>query len=91
MNDFWNDRYSNTDYAYGIQPNDFFKKTITKFKPGKLLLPAEGEGRNAVFASKLGWDVTAFDLSINAKKKAEALAILEKVSINYIIAGFNNF
>ena len=91
MEDFWNDRYSKSDYAYGIEPNTFFKTHIESFKPGKLLLPAEGEGRNAVFASKLGWKVTAFDQSINAKKKAEALAKAENTSLNYLISDLNTF
>lgn len=91
MNDFWDERYSKPDYAYGIDPNEFFKAKLEPLAAGRLLLPAEGEGRNAVFASKLGWNVTAFDSSINAKKKAEALADNEKTSINYIVSDFNSF
>ena len=91
MNDFWNERYSNKEYAYGIRPNAFFKNSIKNIIPGKILLPAEGEGRNAVYASKLGWDVTAFDSSINAKKKAEALALAENTSFNYVVSNFNDF
>ena len=91
MDNFWNDRYSKSEYVYGISPNEFFKENIGSLLPGKLLLPAEGEGRNAVYASKLGWDVTAFDSSINAKKKAEALAKIENVNIKYIISDFNSF
>jgi len=30
--------------------------------PGKVLFPAEGEGRNAVHAAMLGWEVHAFDI-----------------------------
>ncbi len=37
---------------------------------GQILLPAEGEGRNAVYAAKRGLSVYAFDISSNAKKKA---------------------
>jgi hypothetical protein len=36
-----------------------------------MLLPAEGEGRNAVFSASLGWDVYAFDFSSNAREKAQ--------------------
>ncbi len=36
-----------------IKPNHFFKEQIDKISvPGKLLLPGEGEGRNAVYAAK---------------------------------------
>lgn len=91
MTDFWNERYSKSEYAYGISPNSFFKTKLEALPPGKLLLPAEGEGRNAVFASKLGWNVTAFDFSINAKMKVDALAKNENTPINYIVSDFNNF
>ncbi len=57
----------------------------------ELLLPAEGEGRNALFAASIGWDVTAFDSSIEAKRKAELLAKNKNVSIKYLVADFENF
>ncbi len=82
--DFWNDRYSSDEYVYGTEPNQFFKEQIQIINPaGRLLLPGEGEGRNAVFAAKLGWDVDAYDQSTVAKMKAETLAKLNNVKINY--------
>lgn len=90
MNDFWNARYSQKEYVYGTEPNNYFKKSLKKLPVGKILLPAEGEGRNAVFAAKLGWDVTAFDLSTSAKKKAMALAERESVKIDYKIFSHND-
>lgn len=91
MKEFWNARYASEAYAYGENPNAFFKEQIQKLKPGKLLLPAEGEGRNAVYAATLGWDVTAFDISIEAKIKAEKLANKFGVQNKYLISDFNNF
>jgi len=55
-------------------PNHFFKEELDNVKPGNILLPAEGEGRNAVYAAKLGWNVLAFDDSASGKKKAKKLA-----------------
>lgn len=46
--------------AYGTEPNAFFKAQLDQLTPGRLLLPAEGEGRNAVYAAKKGWEVAAF-------------------------------
>jgi SAM-dependent methyltransferase len=83
MNDFWNERYSTVEYAYGIQPNQFYKEQLEKLPPGKILFPAEGEGRNAVYAAKQGWQVAAFDPSIEGKRKAETLASENGVSIDY--------
>jgi 2-polyprenyl-3-methyl-5-hydroxy-6-metoxy-1,4-benzoquinol methylase len=79
----WNDRYSSEEFAYGTAPNHYFKEEIQKLKPGTILLPAEGEGRNAVFAAKLGWKVSAFDISAEGKNKAVKLAEANNVNINY--------
>ncbi len=68
--EFWNTRYAEKAYAYGEKPNVFFAEKINELQPLSLLLPAEGEGRNAVYAAKLGWDVTAFDYSSEGKDKA---------------------
>ena len=84
MNDFWNERYAEKEYAYGIHPNQFLADSILKLpKHGKILFPAEGEGRNAVFAAKNGFKVTAFDLSSEGKKKADKLASDNDVKIDY--------
>lgn len=91
MNDFWNERFSSQDYAYGIEPNAFFKESLTSYKPkGRILLPAEGEGRNAVYAAKTGLDVYAFDTSAQGKKKALQLAEKEHVTINYEVGTLPN-
>lgn len=66
----WDKRYAGDEYVYGIHPNIFFKEKIKGIKPGKILLPAEGEGRNAVYAAALGWNVSAFDFSDKARDKA---------------------
>ena len=83
MSEFWNERYALKEYVYGTEPNAFFKTQITKLSPGKILFPAEGEGRNALHAARLGWDVYAFDNSIEAKKKAGLLAHKHTVKIDY--------
>lgn len=81
--DRWNDRYSTDEFAYGEQPNNYLKDQLEKLNPGKILFPAEGEGRNAVFAARLGWEVSAFDISIEGKNKALQLAGNNQVSIDY--------
>lgn len=83
MGSIWDERYSKPEFAYGEEPNLFFKEQIGKLKIGKLLLPAEGEGRNAVYAAKLNWQVSAFDTSIEAEKKASQLASKNQVSLDY--------
>ena len=79
----WNERYSKDEFAYGEQPNNYLKEQLEKLDIGSMLFPAEGEGRNAVFAAKLGWTVSAFDISIEGKNKALRLAETNKVKIDY--------
>jgi hypothetical protein len=49
----WEKRYSAKEFAYGKEPNEFFARSIVGKNPGRLLVPAAGEGRDA--PSKRGW------------------------------------
>jgi 2-polyprenyl-3-methyl-5-hydroxy-6-metoxy-1,4-benzoquinol methylase len=79
----WDDRYSNEEFAYGEQPNNYLKEKLEQLEAGAILFPAEGEGRNAVFAAMLGWAVSAFDISSEGKNKALKLAEKNNVTIDY--------
>lgn len=79
----WDDRYSIEEFAYGEEPNNYLKEQIEKLNPSAILFPAEGEGRNAIFAAKLGWKVSAFDISEEGRNKALKLADLNDVTIDY--------
>lgn len=83
--DRWNDRYSSEEFAYGTAPNNYLKEQLEKLKTGSILFPAEGEGRNAVFAAQLGWKVSAFDISAEGKNKALKLAEANDVAIDYLV------
>lgn len=78
----WDKRYSSEEFAYGEEPNKYLKQQLDKLKVGTILFPAEGEGRNAVYAALLGWNVFAFDISKEGKKKALQLAKSNNVMIN---------
>lgn len=84
----WNERYRKAEYAYGTEPNEFLKEQLQLLKPGRILFPAEGEGRNAVYAATMGWQVSAFDISDEGQKKALALASRQGVTIDYQVGGF---
>lgn len=79
----WNDRYKGNQYAYGEKPNIYLKEQLEKLDKGMILFPAEGEGRNAIYAAKLGWKVSAFDISTEGKNKALQLAKKNNVVIDY--------
>jgi hypothetical protein len=88
---FWDERFSSEEYIYGTEPNEFFKQQIEFLSAGKLLLPGEGEGRNAVYAASKGWIVDAVDFSEAARKKALQLAENKSVKINYFISDLAEF
>lgn len=79
----WDDRFREPDYAYGELPNEYLKAQLEKQFPGTILFGAEGEGRNAVYAARQGWDVTAFDISQEGKNKAGQLAQKHNVTLDY--------
>ncbi len=83
---FWNERYSANEFVYGKSPNHFFAQTIDGLKPGRMLLPCEGEGRNAVYAATLSWEVTAFDQSLAGQSKCQRLSLESNVKVHYNIS-----
>ena len=91
MQQFWDQRYVENETVYGNEPNKFFKLFIDLHKPGTLLLPGEGEGRNAVYAASKGWQVDAFDFSQVAREKALDFARGERVVINYELKNIADF
>lgn len=91
MSEFWDKRYASVEYVYGKEPNHFFKQSIDEITPGKVLLPADGEGRNAVYAATKGWDVYAFDISSEGKEKALRLADEMNTEIDYQVVGFDKY
>lgn len=89
--DFWNNRYSETEFVYGTEPNLFLKELMEKLTPGTALFLGEGEGRNAVYAASKGWIVDAVDFSNKAKEKALKLAKAKSVKINYFLSDLTEF
>jgi SAM-dependent methyltransferase len=83
LKEFWDQRYEEEDFVYGTEPNIFFQETLDGLNPATLLLPGEGEGRNAIYASRKGWEVTAWDQSKVARDKALTWARQENLSIKY--------
>lgn len=88
---FWDQRYAGPEFIYGQAPNRFFQQQLDLLPPGRLLLLAEGEGRNAVYAAQQGWQVTAVDFSAQARTKALALAAQRGVSLDYQLAALPDY
>lgn len=91
MENFWDLRYSEPGFVYGTEPNEFFRQELDRLRPGRILLPGEGEGRNAIYAARKGWEVTAFDQSRVARQKAIDRAKSENLDIRYQESDLNEY
>jgi hypothetical protein len=89
--DQWNSRYAAEEYIYGTYPNKYLETFLKGRHPGRILFPAEGEGRNSVYAASLGWQVDAFDQSEAGMDKALRLASSKKTTINYSISSLEDW
>lgn len=87
----WDQRYGESGYAYGIEPNDFLVEQASRIPQGRVLCLAEGEGRNAVYLASLGYDVTAVDASAVGLEKAKSLASERGVSLTTRVADLAHY
>lgn len=79
MKSHWDKRFSEEDFLYGEDANQFIQQIIPVIKPeGKILAIAEGEGRNAFFIAKESHNhqrdvvIDLWDYSSVALEKVEA-------------------
>lgn len=87
----WDERYSTKEYVYGTEPSEFLKENVEYLPRGKVLSLAEGEGRNAVFLAKLGYEVTAVDASLVGIEKGKVLADDNNVVVDFVHADLADF
>lgn len=91
MKQFWDERYAEPHFVYGEEPNAFFASKLKELAPGKLLLPCEGEGRQAMHAAAQGWEVDAFDQSETGREKALQWAVKAGRSFHYELQDATNY
>lgn len=90
--EFWNNKFSQADYFYGLNPNRFLASQINLLKNHKkLLCLGEGEGRNAIFFAKNGFEVSAIDASNLGLEKLQNRAIEENLNIKTICMDLNDW
>jgi 2-polyprenyl-3-methyl-5-hydroxy-6-metoxy-1,4-benzoquinol methylase len=78
----WDRVYSDPVPIFNTAPNAFMTEVVKGLKPGRALEVGMGQGRNAIYLAKFGWDVTGFDISERgmeiARKSAEAAGVKVK-------------
>ena len=89
--EFWDQRYGESDWAYGQEANDFLRQQAAPLPPGDALCLAEGQGRNAVHLARLGHRVTAQDLSPVGLRCAQQLARQAGVHLDTVCSDLADF
>ena len=59
----WDVRYRESELVWSAGPNQFVESELAWLQPGRAVDLAAGEGRNAIWLSRQGWQVTAVDFS----------------------------
>src|SRR5512141_950311 len=72
--DAWDRRYADTELVWSETPNQFVAEQLADLPPGRAVDLAAGEGRNAIWLARRGWEVTAVDFSQVALDKGRRLA-----------------
>jgi SAM-dependent methyltransferase len=72
--DAWDERYAATELVWSAGPNRVVADECADLAAGLAVDLAAGEGRNAIWLARQGWDVTAVDFSRVGLEKAARLA-----------------
>jgi 2-polyprenyl-3-methyl-5-hydroxy-6-metoxy-1,4-benzoquinol methylase len=89
---FWNGKFSKADYFYGTKANEFLASKIELIKnKKKLLCLGEGEGRNALFFAKNGFEVSAIDASDVGLAKLDSKSKEENLNIKTVCMDLNHW
>jgi SAM-dependent methyltransferase len=70
----WDERYAAAELVWSAAPNQFVEAELADLPPGRAVDLAAGEGRNAIWLARRGWDVTAVDYSQVGLDKGRVLA-----------------
>jgi SAM-dependent methyltransferase len=80
----WDDIYRDGK-GFNAAPNKLLQAAVQGVAPGKALDIGMGQGRNAVFLARQGWDVTGVDTSAEGVRQAEAQAKAAGVALHGVV------
>ena len=87
-------RYNTEEYYWGLTPNSIcydVMKLLPPVQSYRVLDIGCGEGKDAVFFAKCGYDVTAFDNSEQGIEKAKKLARQNKTDVRFFKANLFDY
>jgi SAM-dependent methyltransferase len=79
----WDERYQESDRVWSGNPNVVLVAEVSDLPPGRALDLGCGEGADAIWLAKRGWQVTAVDISSVALRRAAAHAAGENVTVDW--------
>lgn len=91
MKGFWDNRYTEADFAYGTEVNAWIAESWKHIPRGPVLCLAEGQGRNAVFLAGKELEVHALDQSEVGLNRARELAEARGVEVQFIPANLAHY
>ena len=83
----WDARYAEVDRVWSGNPNGTLVTEVAGLRPGRALDVGCGEGADAVWLARHGWDVTALDVSQVALERAALHAEQAGVRVRWVHAG----
>ncbi len=86
----WDERYSEREQLWSGQPNGALVAEVADLTPGRVLDVGCGEGADAVWLARNGWDVTALEVSGVALARAATHAHDAGVTVHWVHAGLTD-
>ncbi|MER8034805.1 class I SAM-dependent methyltransferase [Streptomyces hydrogenans] len=87
VRDEWDARYSEREQLWSGQPNGALVAEVADLSPGRVLDIGCGEGADAIWLARSGWDVTALEVSGVALRRAAVHARDAGVEVRWVHAG----
>jgi SAM-dependent methyltransferase len=89
--EYWSDYFRGKNRNFNRKPNALLAAAVEKVQPGSALDVGMGEGRNAVFLAKQGWNVTGVDRAEGALAVARQQANEQGVKITPVLQSAEDF
>ena len=91
MGNSFDEKYRKEECYWGEEPDKSVKLILKYKKSGDVLDLGCGEGRNALFLAKNGFNVTGVDVSEEGIKKFKVIAKKNKLNVNALIGDIRYF
>lgn len=85
------EEYKKSNCLWGLKPNKYVTQIPKIIKSGKVLDVGVGEGRNALFLAKQGFEVAGIDISKEAVNKFLKFAKKENLDVRGIVSDIVDF